>query len=201
MSTRGAIALPTPHGGWWGRYHHTDSYPAGLGRELYRLYHHTFDRDHTAMAQTLITKHPAGWSCLLYSGADSHGPFTRADFDLSGYVAADSPLRGHYPACYCHGQRGEAARWLECRCPHNPSGCGPADIEWAYVLTAEGMRVATSRTLDDDPCHRHIHRFADWVLWDEPEPDWDRLEQHAARMGTTMLDDGARLPLRPDGGG
>ncbi|GAA4935732.1 hypothetical protein GCM10023224_15640 [Streptomonospora halophila] len=194
MSTRGAIALPTQQGSWWGRYHHTDSYPAGLGRELYRLYHHTFDCDHTAMAQTLIADHPAGWSCLLYSGADAHGPFTRAEFDLSGFVSATSPIRGHYPACYCHGQRSEGAQLLECRCPHEPSGCGPAGIEWAYVLTAEEMWVVTSH-IPDQPVQGPVHRFVDRVLWDEPEPDWRRVEQ-AVRTGARPVGDDAGSPIR-----
>ncbi|GAA4894529.1 hypothetical protein [Streptomonospora salina] len=143
------------------------------------------------MAQTLIADHPAGWSCLLYLGADALGPFTRADFDLSGFVGASSPIRGHYPDCYCHGQRNEPPQRLTCRCPRDRNGCGPIDIEWAYVLTAEGMRVVTSHTAD----HRPVHRFVDRVIWEEAEPDWRRMER-AVRTGALPAGDDVASPSR-----
>src|SRR5699024_5605018 len=50
VSTRGAIAIPNTNGkGWWGRYHHGDSFPTRLGAELFRLYQGSFGRDHEDM--------------------------------------------------------------------------------------------------------------------------------------------------------
>jgi hypothetical protein len=69
MSTRGAIARPDGNGGFKGVYHHWDSYPSGLGKDLFEL-----ARDHKrwatglpledlqAMLKHLIDDHPAGWS-------------------------------------------------------------------------------------------------------------------------------------------
>lgn len=68
MATRGAIARLNGNGGFKGAYHHWDSYPEGLGKTLYHLYHGFFKRDLEAMLKYLIDDHPAGWSTI--NGAD-----------------------------------------------------------------------------------------------------------------------------------
>src|SRR5699024_9216567 len=66
VSTRGAIAIPNTNGkGWWGRYHHGDSFPTRLGAELFRLYQGSFGRDHEDMAKVLVEDHTAGWSTIV----------------------------------------------------------------------------------------------------------------------------------------
>jgi hypothetical protein len=74
MSTRGSI------GRWVGGnpvrffsvYHHWDSYPSGLGKTLWDLYHGYFKEDLEAMLKVLIDDHPAGWSSI--NGADFNLP-------------------------------------------------------------------------------------------------------------------------------
>jgi hypothetical protein len=67
MSTRSVIAKPVGDG-WEGRYHHWDGYPAGVGAELFHLYHNVFGHSVERMRKVLIDQHPAGWSTII--GAD-----------------------------------------------------------------------------------------------------------------------------------
>lgn len=113
MSTRGTIAFGTDEWEWEGRYHHWDSYPSGLGRTLWHLYHGHFDRNLDAMKRVLFDEHPAGWSSIV-----------DADFTLTpGYTDRyDAPQ----PRCYCHGERREPEWTLR---------AGEPFEEWAYILT------------------------------------------------------------------
>lgn len=179
MSTRGAIARPTPHGGWRGRYHHSDSYPEGLGRELVSLYHKTFDGDHALMARVLIDEHPAGWSTLIAHGLGGDQPFTIEHFAHAGFQSFDDPLRGQFPQCYCHGQRSETADALVCRCQAgDPAGCSPLFIEWAYVITERGLGVLTSHRIDTGTEADYRHRAVAFVGWSDT-PNWRALETRA----------------------
>ena len=85
MSTRACIARMDPTGAWAGRYHHTDGYPSGLGRQLWRLLRDIFDGNTDRMLRALIDDHPAGWSSLF-----------------------DRQAR-----CYCHGDRHEPAQEIK----------------------------------------------------------------------------------------
>jgi len=125
MATRGIIA--EPHGdSWWGVYHHWDSYPGGLGRELWHLYQDRYHGDIGAMRTELVHAHRGGWSTIV--GANwEHEP---------GFVeygnAAAPPDR---PQCYCHGDRHEGPF------PLRVSGGDNGDIEYIYVLCENGMAV------------------------------------------------------------
>lgn len=180
MSTRGAIARLTPDsGGWSGRYHHSDSHPEGLGRELVRLYRDTFDGDHHLMARMLIDEHPAGWSTLIARGLDGDRPFTTEHFAHAGFQSLDDPQRGLFPQCHCHGARAETADVLVCRChTGDPSGCGPLWIEWAYVITASGLGVLTSHHPDTGTEAKHTHRTVAFVNWSDT-PDWREIARRA----------------------
>lgn len=181
MSTRGAIAVPHPDGkGWWGRYHHFDSHPLGLGRELFRLYHDTFGRDHEAMTKVLVENHPAGWSTLIRS----HSPtvFGRDHFEQAGFRNPDDADHESYPLCYCHGQREETEQILTCRCPSDPTGCAPVFIEWAYSITKTGLFAFTSWHPDPGAGQAFVHRLVAFVDWDRKiAPDW-REAQRRARL-------------------
>ncbi|GAB3726714.1 hypothetical protein [Nocardiopsis nanhaiensis] len=177
MSTRGAIACPTPGGGWIGRYHHFDAYPTGLGHELFRLYHDTFNGDHELMAQTLIDEHPAGWSTLIApTTVDGDRPFTTEHFAYAGFQSHQDPLHGQFPQCYCHGQRCETADALICRCHlGETSGCAPLFIEWAYVITSSGLGVLTSHHPHAGSDADDRHRPVAFVGWSD-NPNWQVLE-------------------------
>lgn len=86
VSTHGAIVRIT-HDGFIGRYHHFDSYPAGLGKYLWITCHKYFRGDPEAMLKVLIDEHPGGWSTII------NGKFSR---DL---INRES---GYSPECYCH---------------------------------------------------------------------------------------------------
>lgn len=179
MSTRGAIAIPNTNGqGWWGRYHHGDAYPKELGRELFRLYHSSFDRDHEAMATVLIREHTAGWSSIVQDYTPR--PFEREAFDHAGFRNPFDPGYLDYPRCYCHGERAQNEHVLICRCPDDLVRCDPFFIEWAYVLTATGMFVATSWHPGSGASQAFVHRLVALVDWDRPEPDWEQVEQRAS---------------------
>ena len=180
MSIRGAIARPTSSGGWEGRYHHFDAYPIGLGRELFELYHRTFDRDHEQMARMLIDEHPAGWSTLIAHHLGGR-VFTGEEFTHAGFQAFDDPHHGMLPQCYCHGQRSERTPMLVCRCDIDPTGspCDPLFIEWAYAITGEGLRVFTS-VHPEAPGQAYRHRLIAEVAWNRTiAPNWERIEQRS----------------------
>ena len=155
MSTRGVIArlvgappVDSPLGAqspqFFGRYHHWDSYPSGLGHTLWELYHEQFQCDLEAMSWVLIDEHPAGWSTI--NGADFRltagftepvAGFASKENSVEGEsrsVAGNSqeegaaPSSGVRPECYCHGDRSEAA-WNVTEKNAAGSGC-----EWAYAF-------------------------------------------------------------------
>ncbi|MBI2851969.1 MAG: hypothetical protein HYX84_02530 [Chloroflexi bacterium] len=64
MSTRGAIARQKGDT-FEGRYHHWDSYPTGLGKALWDVYHEQFQDNLDEMLRVLIDEHPAGWSSIV----------------------------------------------------------------------------------------------------------------------------------------
>ena len=179
MSTRGAIAVPNTDGkGWWGRYHHGDSFPTRLGAELFRLYHSSFDRDLADMARVLITDHRAGWSSIVQ--AYTPRPFERGAFDHAGFRTPFDTGFFDYPQCYCHGERAQKEHVLICRCPDDLVRCDPLFIEWAYVLTATGMFVATSWHPGTGASQAFVHRLVALVDWDRPEPNWEQVEQRGS---------------------
>jgi hypothetical protein len=73
MSTRGAIARPDGNGGFKGVYHHWDSYPSGLGKDLFELARGEFRGDQEAILKHLIDDHPAGWSTTTECYCHDHG--------------------------------------------------------------------------------------------------------------------------------
>ena len=169
MSTRGAI-VRLDSDGWRGRYHHWDSYPSGLGKTLWNLYHGHFQKDIPRMLQVLVDEHPAGWSTIV-----------GVDWNLSpGYGHGD---RKH-PECYCHGDRSEEG-WLVTH--ENASGAG---CEYVYGFDeGPALVVLSSFCADDGPFagEKMIGAFgmgdpkATWkeiarVPLEGPEPDWGRIE-------------------------
>lgn len=176
MATRGCIARLT-EGRWEGRYHHWDSYPEGLGRTLWALYHGFFGRDLGRMLRVLIDEHPAGWSTIV-----------DVDFRLRpGWVEAEIRAEGQgprRPVCYCHGERNDSplTLWEPLDgCPGPNSPCDPLFIEWVYVLRPSGLLVLASCPAPRGG-YRHVG-VAD-VPWTGPEPDWAALDRARQRVPT-----------------
>lgn len=127
MLTRGVIARLTgtlpPR--FRGRYHHWDSYPSGLGKTLWALYHGYFDRDLNTMLGVLIDGHPAGWSTIVGRDFNLLAGFTEL---ADQKIEEEDEAQGTRPECYCHGDRDEEA-WEVTEQNACSSGC-----EWAYAF-------------------------------------------------------------------
>jgi hypothetical protein len=188
MSTRGAIgrlASEQPLR-FSSVYHHWDSYPSGLGKTLWDLYHGHFKRDLEAMLRVLIDEHPAGWSSL--NSAD----FTaRPGFHDPLEGGAQQPVG---PACYCHGERQEEPWEVNER---NAAGSG---CEYVYAFSDDrAMRVLSSYQRSG---RKMVGMFgmgdqsAEWVVvatvdLDGPEPDWEETDS-LAKQPRRLASDTAR---------
>jgi hypothetical protein len=166
MSTRGFIAREkdATAGTFEGRYHHWDSYPTGLGKTLWDLYHGHFDRDAQAMQKFLLDEH-TGWSTI-----------NGADFSLPpGYGNKEAPQ------CYCHGARSEEG-WIVDEKSASGSGC-----EFGYVFLKDKPALAVLSSYCENG-QKMVGAFgggdpnAEWkpiaiIDLNGPEPDWARLER------------------------
>ncbi len=187
MSTPGTIArlsgLAPLH--FYGRYHHWESYPSGLGRALRSLYHGHFQCDLGALLRVLLDEHPAGWSSIV-----------GADFDLlpateGGAAASQEHLppgasQGFMPVCYCHGY-GERTEpdWEVTQANASWSGC-----EWAYAFVTaprpehEVMLVLSSYLRSGQKMVGSFGEGDSAALWaivalvalNGAEPDWEGLD-------------------------
>lgn len=130
MATRGTIAFGTDTDHWQGRYHHSDSYPSGLGRTLYHLYNSHFERNLDAMKRVLFDEHPAGWSNIV-------------DTDFTQPPMWTDHYDGFHPRCYCHGGRHEPEWTIQSK----------AELEeWAYIITPQArmlVLISTGRQVAD----------------------------------------------------
>ena len=144
MSTRSVIARPTA-AGFQGRYIHWDGYPSGVGQQIYGLFQGHFGMDFGRLQQVLLDEHPAGWSSLSGDWMKAPG-FAEDRGSTKDLSTAEDPsdaedlITGEDgPACYCHGERHEAAYEVT---QANAAGSG---CECAYVLHAgaEGQPLMT----------------------------------------------------------
>lgn len=188
MSTRSFIGRPglefeSP----FGRYHHSDGYPSGVGATLYQAIRDHFKGDIEAALRYLINDHPAGWSCLV--GADFTLKPGFSNFTtLKKYLNADGTTnwdayfkspKQRRPKCYCHGDRHEERHDLTL---NNASAIG---CEYAYIISPESRKMYVLSSYCEDG-EKMIGMFgmgdegAEWKLigevdLDGPEPDWDKM--------------------------
>lgn len=158
MSTRGVIAKATPKG-WRGRYHHSDSYPTGLGKYLWAQANGPFKTDLKRLVKILVDEHPAGWSCIV-----------DCDFQWApGYISHDSTaakvteaFEAKVPQCYCHGERSEKGWAIK----HD----GQVE-EWGYVIDVKRRTMKVLFGVNGE-------RWEDvgTYSFDEAEPDWAFVE-------------------------
>jgi hypothetical protein len=170
MSTRGGIGRLTSQKpiAFRAVYHHFDSYPTGLGKNLWNLYNNFFKKDLKAMLKVLTKDHNA-WSTI-------QGDFTKE----IGY-GKDGPQ------CYCHGDRSEKNKPIT---EKTASGCG---CEWVYAFeTVDGedlMHVLSSYCDPEGKCvgQKMIGMFGcgdEKAVWrdvaiinlNEIEPIWEAIE-------------------------
>jgi len=168
MATRGVIARETKNG-FKGRYHHWDSYPSGLGKTLWNLYHGYFKRNLRRMLKVLIDEHPAGWSTIVDK-----------DFSLQPKFI-EGEIQSKRPRCRCHGDRHE--KDLEIT-EENASRYG---CEWAYVFNEEKKTMKIMKSFNEDGTEM-IGAFgtgnpnAKWITvyivhLDKEEPNWKEIEE------------------------
>ena len=190
MSTNGCIAMPSGLG-WIGTYHHTDSYPTGLGRILGRLLQDRYKRDVPAAHKELILDNPAGWSSLLCFHPE-WGDANVVDWDGSQSMTvaerhADPgilapPSARLLPVSY----KGDPNR-ADPKATEPPfTSCNPDPlcIEWVYILAPRGIRVLASIpcTITEEGVivydHSGPYRYVEaaFLHYDQPEPDWTTIE-------------------------
>jgi len=219
MSTRGCIARRAGDG-WQGVYHHSDSYPTGLGCYLFRLIRHVYRGDVGAFLGYAIDEHDGGWSHIFPSGTIKTKP------DGGWFYDAED----RRPECYCHGyfadrdgtHHGLGTGIIRgCECHQKPyrtgqkdedePSCDPLFIEWVYVFDAEvrtigvlascgepipgtvGFRVRNQDgSVEQCPEKLYRHRLVTVVELDGPEPNWLEIEcwDDPGRMAERLAKEG-----------
>lgn len=189
MSTRSAIlrTLPDQEGPPFGRYHHSDGYPSGVGKALFHLLRGHFKGDIGAMLKTLIDDHTGGWSNIVDADFTLKPGWDNKRFDIKRKPDGSYDWDKHRasaayrrPACYCHGARHNGPHDLTLETAAG-SGC-----EYAYVISPETRTMYVLSSYREDGT-KMIGFFgmgdadADWRLLatvdlDGPEPNWDKVE-------------------------
>ena len=149
MSTRAVIARQT-FDGWEGVYQHSDGYPTGLGRELWRCLHSAeYAGDVTRFLEDVIDAHPRGWSHFgLAIPRDQWDAYVESGFSEEFFK------RHAVRECYCHShyfaaRDGSCAPDSEHHKPDAPSGIvtydpsadGADGLEWAYCFNFGSLTV------------------------------------------------------------
>jgi hypothetical protein len=174
MSTRSVIAIPEGDS-WKGRYHHSDGYPSGVGRELFKLVN---ERGLKWTRKTLMAHM---WSTILSAdwSLEPEWPTEDRNFGLVRCHRCHRPrwngckcAEPTFPArCYCHGGRQEKPYWIK----RDPV-CKQGDLDWAYILGAQALVI-----------ERPVRRNKNYIItawetvvsvpWNGPEPEWDQIEK------------------------
>lgn len=183
MSTRSVIAVPYGDS-WRGRYHHSDGYPSGVGRELFKL----VNEHGLEWTRKTLTGHI--WSFIL--GADwtvpPQWPLTDPNCGSKGVLCrrcgkeryrydgkgCQCPQGALTPArCFCHGGRTEKPYWIK----RGPV-CRQGDLEWAYILGAQALVIEKPSKWNKN------YDITGWttvasIPWNSIEPDWKTVGQLA----------------------
>jgi len=165
MSTRGIIARTSgPEGQFAGRYHHSDSYPTGLGAELRKQLHGHFRGDLGRMLRFLLDEHNAGWSTIVNKDFSLKPGYTwERAYEKSKEFAVFSQLPDYKrPQCYCCGSRHEEEQSF------TQDDLESTDCEWLYVFDEDTRKLFV----------RDINHKEDVAVIDVDgdEPDWAKIE-------------------------
>lgn len=146
MSTRGCIARATDTG-WRGRYQHFDSYPEGLGEEIWRVLHARFGGDAEAFLRYAVDQHPGGWSSFPKQCYCHDPAFVARDGSAVDDPEQVSDIHEHGGRC--------------------TPDCDPLFIEYVYALSPTTLFVYAHRSMPAQlyradsaarPGHAHIAR-------------------------------------------
>lgn len=177
MGTRGVIARKTKNG-FIGRYHHWDSYPSGLGKTLWDLYHGHFNHNLKAMLEVLIDKHPAGWSTIVGKDFNLKAGFVN---NITTKDIEKQTKRYMRPKCYCHGDRKETPFTIT-----EKNAC-EVGCEWCYAFDEDNKTMYIMASFNEDNT-KMIGFFgcgnskATWRIVAEvdlngKEPEWEKLHE------------------------
>jgi hypothetical protein len=149
MSTRAVIARQTSDG-WEGIYQHSDGYPTGLGRELWRSLHSPeYNGDIARFLNDVIDAHPGGWSHFAPAiPRDQWDAYVESGFSeqfFDRYATRE---------CYCHspyfaprdGSCAPDSKHHSESAPsgvvtYDPSADGADGLEWAYCFNEGSLTV------------------------------------------------------------
>lgn len=182
MSTHGVIAFAKRTGTssltWEGRLHASDSYPNGLGRELWKQFRGFFGGSFEAARQYLYHDHPAGFSTIV--GADLSLPcgYTN-DYGRNyekqpdGRPDFSKPLP-HGAPCFCHGDREDEH--------YSVTDDEGAHYPWLYLFIDMGYTVELRVYTDAEQEGAEGVTLSIWQevgridLSESTEPNWDHIE-------------------------
>jgi len=182
MATRGCIARKV-NDGFRGVYHHWDSYPEGLGKALWDLYHGYFKKDLRQMLKVLIDEHQAGWSTIV--NADFNLPIGwKGKLGRKVLRVGDTIISyPKNPVCYCHGDRRETPNILT---EKTASSIG---VEWVYAfdVSSDAMYILASYNADGSKmigAWGFGNPEAEWRTVDVidlhgKEPNWEEIYKRA----------------------
>ena len=206
MSTRGAIVRFTNKDNkktvkFAGRYHHWDSYPAGLGATLWNLYHGYFNKNIEKMLGFLIDEHPAGWDNINDRDFSLAPGFQ--DRNKRRCIVCGEAMREHYcpakdhlfeetqkavgPECLCHGDLSNSKDLITNQ-RAIVMGC-----EWVYgfdehtlvilcLFHKDGTRIGmfgiANPTADPKAVWKEVAR----IPLNGSEPDWEYIENNTREV-------------------
>lgn len=193
MSTRGVIARKTAKG-WIGVYHHFDSYPAGLGAEMWKLIHKEFKNDISTFLKFAIDEHPGGWSNITATVILEENALIVTD---KGYCYCHGPNAKHhdsasslivYPECVKDPQE----KYFKC-----------LFLEWVYIIDPKTLKmeiwnhydtgepILIRGTNEQNQKFEYESTQYDWlpiaiVDLNGAEPNWSKIEQIADTITNIM---------------
>ena len=205
MGTRGCVAIARGDG-WQGVYNHWDSYPNGLGKDLWA---HLQGKDLEEFAKELLSY--GDWREYLNGGVCEYcGKKTGQPHSISGVIFDRRPDKTHCPEVQANLDR---TGFPDPEAKYHEHGEGAVDqmtdqtadplfIEWVYVLEPESGLITVfgngetaelkpgqhgswsnpmkmqelDGTVKQYGGHYWVHVLADQFSVHGPEPDWGRIE-------------------------
>jgi len=171
MSTRGCVAIGTPKA-WEGVYNHYDSYPTGLGKDLWD---HLKGKDLKDFAKELMKFDD--WRNYLKGGiCEWCGRKTTQPHTISGQLISakyNGKLKfGEYPDVACQYHKHDVpSSMVDLHMTHKDADS--LFIEWVYVINPQKREFHILCGDYENGCHRLVRTFN----LDSSEPDWSTIER------------------------
>ena len=167
MSTRGVIAR-VQGDGWKGIYHHSDSYPTWLGRELWRALQNEYEGDVEALLKDAVDEHPGGWSSFS-DRCYCHDPERKDEGDMIMTDRDCDPLFIEWVYAFDPGSRTMSV-FSSAQAETLLPGQHGTYIEPSETHHLDG-------TVEHTDGHYYVHRLVGSFPTDGDEPNWEELEK------------------------